>query len=234
MAWVGPRPFSPRRVDGRSLAGSDTADGFCDLSIQLCGSDFAIYFDSCAGLGTLDSARRVLISILIFFLALLDSFWFISSNRSTFTIPLLLICFQSFLPLLPSSVLYWMRWWVLHSPRTWFDQIGVRTMNWRHYAILFVIGLIVPFAVSRFQSLPGYMDADYYFAGGVQLAEVMVSPSLIFGIIWMTLQACLILPHLLDAARLDCFCALGCGSPVNQRTPPDAFRSFSFRPVCRY
>jgi len=44
-------------------------------------------------------------------------------------------------------------------------------MNWRHYIILFIIGFIVPFGVSRFQSLPGYMDADYYFAGGVQLAE---------------------------------------------------------------
>ncbi len=22
--------------------------------------------------------------------------------------------------------LYWMRWWVLHSPRVWMDQIGVR------------------------------------------------------------------------------------------------------------
>ncbi len=44
-------------------------------------------------------------------------------------------------------------------------------MNWRHYTILFVIGLIVPFTISRFQSLPGYMDADYYFAGGIQLAE---------------------------------------------------------------
>ncbi len=44
-------------------------------------------------------------------------------------------------------------------------------MNWRHYAFLFAVGLMVPFAISRFQSLPGYMDADYYFAGGVQLAE---------------------------------------------------------------
>lgn len=44
-------------------------------------------------------------------------------------------------------------------------------MTWRHYAVLFVIGLIVPLAVSSFQSLPGYMDADYYFAGGIQLAE---------------------------------------------------------------
>jgi hypothetical protein len=44
-------------------------------------------------------------------------------------------------------------------------------MNWRHYGILFVIGLLVPLAVSRFQTLPGYMDADYYFAGGMQLAN---------------------------------------------------------------
>lgn len=44
-------------------------------------------------------------------------------------------------------------------------------MNWRYYALLFLVGLAVPFAVSRFQSLPGYMDADYYFAGGVELAR---------------------------------------------------------------
>ena len=44
-------------------------------------------------------------------------------------------------------------------------------MNWRHYIILFFIGLLVPFGVSRFQTMPGYMDADYYFAGGIQLAE---------------------------------------------------------------
>jgi hypothetical protein len=44
-------------------------------------------------------------------------------------------------------------------------------MNWRHYTLLFIIGLIIPFGISRFQALPGYMDADYYFAGGVQLAE---------------------------------------------------------------
>lgn len=44
-------------------------------------------------------------------------------------------------------------------------------MNWRHYVILFAVGLTVPFAISRFQDLPGYMDADYYFAGGVELAK---------------------------------------------------------------
>jgi hypothetical protein len=44
-------------------------------------------------------------------------------------------------------------------------------MSRQLYVILFVIGLLVPFTVSRFQDLPGYMDADYYFAGGVQLAK---------------------------------------------------------------
>ena len=44
-------------------------------------------------------------------------------------------------------------------------------MSWRHYAILFAIGLLVPFTISRFQYLPGYMDADYYFAGGAELAK---------------------------------------------------------------
>ena len=44
-------------------------------------------------------------------------------------------------------------------------------MNWRHYLVLFLIGLLVPFAISRFQHLPGYMDADYYFAGGAELAK---------------------------------------------------------------
>ena len=44
-------------------------------------------------------------------------------------------------------------------------------MNWRNYVILFVIGLLVPLVIGQFQSLPGYMDADYYFAGGVELAK---------------------------------------------------------------
>src|SRR5215211_6071745 len=44
-------------------------------------------------------------------------------------------------------------------------------MNWRHYLPLFFLGLIVPLAISRFQSRPGYMDADYYFGGGIQLAK---------------------------------------------------------------
>jgi hypothetical protein len=44
-------------------------------------------------------------------------------------------------------------------------------MKRQHYALLFFAGLLVPFLISRFQSVPGYMDADYYFAGGLQLAQ---------------------------------------------------------------
>jgi hypothetical protein len=43
-------------------------------------------------------------------------------------------------------------------------------VNWRHYLLLFALGLIVPLAIAQYQTLPGYMDADYYFAGGIQLA----------------------------------------------------------------
>lgn len=65
-------------------------------------------------------------------------------------------------------------------------------MNWRYYMLLFIIGLLVPLAVSRFQTLPGYMDADYYFAGGVQLArgEGFTGPYL-----WNYLDDPIGLPH---------------------------------------
>ena len=44
-------------------------------------------------------------------------------------------------------------------------------MNWRLYALLFGLGLVVSFGVSSFQHSPGYLDSDYYFAGGIQLVE---------------------------------------------------------------
>jgi hypothetical protein len=43
-------------------------------------------------------------------------------------------------------------------------------VNWRHYAVLFIVGFAVPYIIAQYQTLPGYMDADYYFAGGIQLA----------------------------------------------------------------
>ena len=43
-------------------------------------------------------------------------------------------------------------------------------MTWRSYLLLAVLGLAVMLLVAAFQSTPGYMDADAYYAGGRQLA----------------------------------------------------------------
>lgn len=43
-------------------------------------------------------------------------------------------------------------------------------MKLRDYLLLALLGLSVSMAVSTFQPVPGYMDADYYFAGGIELA----------------------------------------------------------------
>src|SRR5512134_2991683 len=44
-------------------------------------------------------------------------------------------------------------------------------MSWKSYVLVGALGLAMSLAVGRFQEFPGYMDADYYFAGGIQLAE---------------------------------------------------------------
>jgi hypothetical protein len=44
-------------------------------------------------------------------------------------------------------------------------------MRRSHLVLLFVAGLIVSLVVSFFQSEPGYMDADYYFVGGLRLTQ---------------------------------------------------------------
>ena len=44
-------------------------------------------------------------------------------------------------------------------------------MNWRIYLLLFVLVLAIAIGIASFQSLPGYLDSDYYFAGGLQLVE---------------------------------------------------------------
>jgi hypothetical protein len=43
-------------------------------------------------------------------------------------------------------------------------------MQKRDYWLLFFVGLIVTLVLAALQPVPGYMDADYYFAGGRQLA----------------------------------------------------------------
>ncbi len=44
-------------------------------------------------------------------------------------------------------------------------------MTRRNLLVLFVIGLLFNIGVVWFQAAPGYMDADYYFAGGLRLAQ---------------------------------------------------------------
>jgi len=44
-------------------------------------------------------------------------------------------------------------------------------MNWRIYSLLFVLGLAVALGIASLQDLPGYLDSDYYFVGGLQLVE---------------------------------------------------------------
>ncbi len=44
-------------------------------------------------------------------------------------------------------------------------------MTWRFYLLLFLLGLAVSSTIASFQDYPGYMDADYYFAGGLQLIQ---------------------------------------------------------------
>ena len=44
-------------------------------------------------------------------------------------------------------------------------------MKRRDDGLLFLLGLLIVLAAARFQAAPGYMDADYYYAGGVRLAS---------------------------------------------------------------
>ncbi len=43
-------------------------------------------------------------------------------------------------------------------------------MSSRTYLYLFILALIPPIIMAQFQPAPGYLDSDYYFAGGIQLA----------------------------------------------------------------
>jgi len=46
---------------------------------------------------------------------------------------------------------------------------GKSAMTWRLYLLLGLLGLGTVTLVAAFQPSPGYMDADYYYAGGLQL-----------------------------------------------------------------
>ena len=65
-------------------------------------------------------------------------------------------------------------------------------MSFRTLLLLYLSGLILPSIVSLLQSKPGYLDSDYYFAGGLQLAQGkgFVEPYL-----WNYLDGTTTLPH---------------------------------------
>jgi hypothetical protein len=44
-------------------------------------------------------------------------------------------------------------------------------MRWYFYLLLGLLGLTLALTTGWFQTSPGYMDADYYFAGGLRLAQ---------------------------------------------------------------
>ena len=65
-------------------------------------------------------------------------------------------------------------------------------MTFRTYLFLFLFGLAVPVFIAQFQPIPGYLDSDYYFAGGIQLAtgKGFTEPYL-----WNYLDGTTSLPH---------------------------------------
>jgi hypothetical protein len=70
--------------------------------------------------------RRVLMIVLILFFVLLAPFGLYL--RAVMIYDPLVNDLMAILPPLAAMMgLYWMRWWVVRSPRTWFDQIGDQT-----------------------------------------------------------------------------------------------------------
>jgi hypothetical protein len=62
----------------------------------------------------------------------------------------------------------------------------------KHFLILFLAGVLVAFVASRFQHTAGYMDAEYYYAGGIQLYQ---GEGLTENYIWNYLDNPTGLPH---------------------------------------
>lgn len=63
------------------------------------------------------------------------------------------------------------RWYTGTQVDRFLTHDSFHTMPRSHLLVLFLLGLAVPLVIAQFQSLPGYMDADYYFGGGIQLAK---------------------------------------------------------------
>lgn len=72
------------------------------------------------------------------------------------------------------------------------DQNRKSKMKFKTYFILFLSGLILPIIIAQFQPKPGYLDSEYYYAGGIQLAtgKGFTEPYL-----WNYLDGTTSLPH---------------------------------------
>ena len=44
-------------------------------------------------------------------------------------------------------------------------------MKWRTYLFLFLLALGVNLIIASHQKYPGYIDADYYFVGGLRMVK---------------------------------------------------------------
>lgn len=71
-------------------------------------------------------------------------------------------------------------------------QSNPRFLSWRDNAILLVAALVVDMLIASLQPVPGYMDAAYYYATGIQLAE---GHGFTEPFIWNYLDAPQTLPH---------------------------------------
>jgi hypothetical protein len=67
---------------------------------------------------------------------------------------------------------------VVYSPAAHLDRlcalgqlIASTKMNWRIYLVLAFLGVSLSLIIAQFQAFPGYLDSDYYYGGGVQLAQ---------------------------------------------------------------
>jgi hypothetical protein len=65
-------------------------------------------------------------------------------------------------------VWFFLEKWIQH---VFFSSPDESPMKSRDYLLLFITALIVAFTIAALQPVPGYLDADYYYANGTQLAS---------------------------------------------------------------
>jgi hypothetical protein len=107
---------------GAALSWRHAAGWSCNLSVQSCG--FLLPFILILALvWERWQRRRVFITFLILFFATLIPFGLYLRSVYVYD-PVVNDLISILAPIAALIGLYWMRWWVVRSPRTWFDRIG--------------------------------------------------------------------------------------------------------------